>query len=75
MKALLLLPLCPILLHAQAAPPGRAEIIQQLQRGDNQAALSLARAALGRTPRDCSLLSLEGIALTGLQKTPDALTN
>lgn len=60
-------------LQAQAAAPSRAEIIQQLQRGENQAALSLARRALERAPRDCSLLSLEGIALTGLQQPQQAL--
>ncbi len=63
----------PTTLYAQAAPAGRAAVIQQLRQGDNQAALSLAQTALKQTPGDCSLLSLEGVAFTGLQKTQDAL--
>lgn len=71
--ALLLLSTWPIGVHAQAATPDRAEVIRELQLGDNRAALSMAQAALKRSPRDCSLLSLAGIALTGLQQTERAL--
>ena len=71
--ALLLASIGSNVLYAQAAPAGRAEVIQQLRQGDNQAALSLAKSALKQSPGDCSLLSLEGVAFTGLQKTQDAL--
>ncbi len=56
-----------------SSPPGRAAIIQALQAGNNRAALSLAQTALQHTPHDCSLLSLEAIAFTGLQQTQEAL--
>lgn len=71
--ALLLLSTWPIGVQAQAAAPGRAEVIRELQLGDNRAALSVAQTALKRAPGDCGLLSLAGIALTGLQETERAL--
>lgn len=60
---------------AQGKLPGRAEIVQQLQRGDNQSAVSLAQEALKAAPRDCALLSLEAIAQTGLHQQETALAS
>lgn len=59
--------------RAQGQAPGRAEVISQLRKGNNQKALSLATEALKSAPRDCSLLSLQGIALTGLGEPQPAL--
>jgi len=72
LAALSLLSVCPPV-PAQAPPPDRAEVIRALQKGDKEAALSLAQAAVKSAPRDCSLLSLQGIALTGLNQPPPAL--
>ena len=62
-----------LLASAQGAPVGRAEIVQQLHQGNNQAALALAKDALKASPRDCALLSLQAIALTGLHEAQPAL--
>ena len=56
----------------QAAPSTRAAVVDALHQGDNQRAASLAGEALKRTPRDCSLLSLQGIAFAGLHQQPAA---
>lgn len=58
---------------AQASTPGRADIIRFLRKGENQEALLLTQAALKTAPHDCSLLSLEGIAFTGLSQPQPAL--
>jgi predicted Zn-dependent protease len=58
---------------AQDRPSSRGEVVSALRRGDNQSALSLTAEALKNTPRDCSLLSLQGIAYTGLQRQRPAL--
>ena len=55
------------------AAPGQANVITALRQGDAQGALSLAQAALKHAPRDCSLLSLEAIAFTGLHQQQPAL--
>ncbi len=60
---------------AQGKPVGRAEVIQQLQNGNNQAALSFAEEALKAAPRDCALLSLSAIAQTGLHQQERALAS
>ena len=67
--------LCLFATGACAQKPSltRADVTRELQRGDNQAALSLALAATRRAPHDCSLLSLEAIALEGLNETQQAL--
>jgi tetratricopeptide (TPR) repeat protein len=62
----------PFLL-AQEKPAGKAEILAQLRSGNNNDALSLARAALVSAPRDCSLLTLEGLAHNGLGQAQLAL--
>ncbi len=51
----------------------RTDVIRALRSGDNQGALALATKALASDPRDCSLLSLQAIALTGLQQPQPAL--
>ena len=74
--AALSLALCFAVLCSSAqtsSSPGRAEIVRALQSGNNRDALSLAHTALQRAPHDCSLLSLEAIAFTGLQQTQEAL--
>ena len=58
---------------AQTALSSRSEVIGQLQKGNNQAALLLAEKRLKRTPRDCALLSLQAIALVNLQQPQVAL--
>jgi tetratricopeptide (TPR) repeat protein len=58
---------------AQDRPSSRGEVVSALRRGDNQSALSLAEKALKNTPRDCSLLSLQGVAYMGLQQQQPAL--
>ena len=60
---------------AQGTQATRPEVIRQLQRGNNQAALSLAEEALKTAPRDCALLSLQGIAETGLHQQQPALAS
>ena len=59
--------------HAQEGSASRAEVIRQLQQGQNQAAVALAQQALQTAPRDCALLSLEAIGETGLGHTEAAL--
>lgn len=61
-------------LGAQAASPDQADIVTALRNGDAQGALARAQAALRHTPRDCSLLSLEAIAFTGLHQQQPALS-
>jgi tetratricopeptide (TPR) repeat protein len=73
LKALAIAALCISFLPAQSRPAGKAEVIVELQQGHNSAALTLVQQALKASPRDCSLLSLEGIARTGLQQTEPAL--
>ncbi len=60
-------------LHAQSTAPSRSDVIAALKEGDNQAALSLVQAALKQAPRDCTLLSLQGVALGAEQKNQMAL--
>ena len=67
------LPNCTNFLHAQSTAPGRAEVIAALRQGDNQGALALVQAALKRTPRDCSLISLEGVTHSALGEKEEAL--
>ena len=67
--SLLGLLLCPAFLYAQSASPTQADVITALRRGDTQGALSLAQTALKQSPRDCALLSLQGVALSAI---PDA---
>ena len=62
-----------VLAFGQAPPRGRADVIRELQAGNNQQALALAREALEAAPGDCSLLSLQGIAYTALGQTQPAL--
>ncbi len=59
--------------RAQTKQPGRAEVIQALQRGDPQGALSLLNAALTSAPRDCALLSLRGVAYNTLRQSQPAI--
>lgn len=59
--------------HAQQKTAARAGIIGALQRGDNQAASSLATQALDDHPRDCGLLSLKAVALANLAQSQAAL--
>jgi tetratricopeptide (TPR) repeat protein len=72
-KYLVILILCTSILPAQSRLAGKAEVIAELQKGNNSSALTLVQQALKATPHDCSLLSLEGIALTGLQQPALAL--
>jgi tetratricopeptide (TPR) repeat protein len=65
--------LCTSILPAQTRTAGRAEIVAELQKGNNGAALTLIRQALAAAPHDCSLLSLEGIAFAGQQQNDSAL--
>ncbi len=62
---------------AQAASPaGEPDlhpIVTQLRAQNPSAALAEAQAQLGRFPRDCRLLSLEGVAFSALHRSPDAL--
>jgi tetratricopeptide (TPR) repeat protein len=71
--ALLVLSSCFSLSAQQSESPAMAEIVNQLRQGDNQQALSLADHALSSQPRDCKLLSLKGVALTGLSQSDAAL--
>ena len=73
--ALLCLPGFAAFLHAQAPPPARAEIIQDLKSGNAQGALARAQTALQQTPHDCTLLSLEAIAFSALSETTQALSS
>ena len=57
----------------QSIASARASIVAKLHEGDDAAALSLAEAALRSAPRDCALLSLQGIAHAGLRQPKYAL--
>lgn len=54
-------------------PPSRSLIIQELHAGNPAHALSLVDAALRAAPHDCSLLSLQGVAFSGLGESQKAL--
>ena len=69
---LALVSLCCLSALPQTAPSPRAAVINALRQGDNSRALSLTREALKHSPRDCSLLSLQGVAFTGLQQQEPA---
>ncbi len=64
---------CPTFLHAQSTSPSQADVVSALRRADTQGALALAQTALKRTPHDCALLSLQGIAFTAVPDTERAL--
>jgi tetratricopeptide (TPR) repeat protein len=70
---LMLITSCCLAALAQGRPPSRREVVSALTRGDNQRALFLTNEALKQTPRDCSLLSLQGVAFTGLNQEQPAL--
>ncbi len=57
----------------QQQPPAAAEIVDQLRARNNQEASLLATRALTTHPGDCRLLSLNAVALTGLDRTREAL--
>jgi tetratricopeptide (TPR) repeat protein len=60
-------------LFAQQKSPRRALIVDELRKGNNQEALAHANQQLATSPRDCSLLSLKAVALTGLSRSKEAL--
>jgi tetratricopeptide (TPR) repeat protein len=57
----------------QQQSPAAAEIVAQLRAGNNREASQLATRALTTHPGDCKLLSLNAVALTGLNRTDEAL--
>ena len=59
--------------EGQGSARSRAEITDLLRKEDNQGALTAAEGALKAAPRDCSLLSLRAISLTGLHRADAAL--
>ena len=58
--------------RAQERPRNRADVVVLLKKGDNRGALNAVQEALKKAPRDCSLLSLKAVALTGLQQSEQA---
>jgi len=70
---LFLLVLCASTSRAQDQLPSRADVTRELRKGNATEALSLATEALNSAPRDCSLLSLKGVALTSLHQAQPAL--
>ncbi len=61
-------------LFAQQQPVSAINtVVNELRQGDNQQALLIADQALTSQPGDCKLLSLKGVALTGLSRPEDAL--
>ncbi len=58
-----------------SAGGGDEPIIAALRRGSNQEALEATRSALLRRPGDCRLLSLQGLAYTGLGQAEAALAS
>ena len=60
---------------AQPAKGGAdiASIVEKLRAGDPSGALKLSQTELGRYPRDCRLLSLQGVALHSLDRSQDSL--
>ena len=58
---------------AQHSAPDTAAIVSRLRTGDADGALIVAKQQLAASPRDCRLLSLEGVALGDLGRTGEAL--
>ncbi|ACO32300.1 TPR domain protein [Acidobacterium capsulatum ATCC 51196] len=58
--------------RAQSAEQGTQQVVQFLQQHEYRQSLSQADQLLTTAPRDCRLLSLRGMALTGLQKSVEA---
>ena len=74
--AVLAIPLAASLVaHAQGSTPTRADIVEDLKRGDSQGALTLANQALRASPQECGLLSLKAVALTSLGQPQPALAS
>jgi tetratricopeptide (TPR) repeat protein len=69
----LLLSLFSTLVMAQSAIPNVESLVQELRQGNNQRALAIADGLLAANPKDCRLLSLKALALSGLNRPGDAL--
>lgn len=59
---------------AQQQSSDAAQIISSLRQGDNAQALSMADRALNAHPGDCRLLSLKGMALSGMNEPAKSLS-
>jgi tetratricopeptide (TPR) repeat protein len=70
---ILVLSIGSVTLPAQQKPSGTTAVVSELRQGNNQRALSLANRSLAANPRDCGLLSLKAVALTGLNQPQLAL--
>jgi tetratricopeptide (TPR) repeat protein len=70
---ILVLSIGSVTLPAQQKPSGTTAVVSELRQGNNQRALSLANRLLAANPRDCGLLSLKAVALTGLNQPKLAL--
>ena len=59
--------------QSPAAATDTKAIVEGLRAGDAAGALELTRAQLRSFPRDCRLLSLQGLSLNALKRTHEAL--
>jgi tetratricopeptide (TPR) repeat protein len=71
--AVVLLLLFDIPAEAQSSAPSVNTLVQELRKGDNEQALSIAEKLLATAPEDCRVLSLEAVAFAGLNRQTDAL--
>jgi tetratricopeptide (TPR) repeat protein len=63
----------PGLSQSPATAPDTKPIVDRLRAGDLSGALELTQAELRSFPRDCRILSLQGVSLNGLSRAHDAL--